>query len=133
MVSGGKLTYPNGDVATWQSTRTRKWVEGANTSFSFNPQDSACFLNLGCLLDDVYEITGSASGVATNGKKYDVTITTALRVQFCGYIPEVTEGVIEIQPDGLLLRTVDFGDKTCDNEGTVTIKKKTYTFKLRGK
>lgn len=131
-VTGGKVTYPNGEVATWASTRTRKWVEGFNTAVSLNKADSACFVNLQCLLDDAYEISGSANGVARNGKKYDVSITTALRVQFCGLVPEVTKGVVEIQPEGVLLRTVDFGNGICDNEGTVTIKKKTYTFKLRG-
>lgn len=131
-VSDAKITFPNGaDKITWESSRNRVWSEGFNTKISLDPADSACFLNVECLLDDVYEITGSATGTNRDGRLFDVDIKTPLRIEFCGYIPEVTEGTIEIQPEDLKLRTINYGSGDCDNQASVKIGKKTKTFSLR--
>lgn len=83
------------------------------------------------IYDDVWEVTGSADGINTDGRAFDVDITTTLRVQWCEPYIEVTQGIVEIQPEDLKLRTVDFGDGTCDNEATAAIGNKSYTYKLR--
>jgi len=124
----GSVASPDGSQSvSWTSTRTRTWVKGYNTGFWTPNSDSTGYLGFSGILDDAYSITGSASGVNREGRKFDVTITTALYVEFCGWIPEITKGVVEIQPEKLKLRTVDFGDGSCDRTYTVTIKKKTYT------
>lgn len=128
----GKVITPDGDEITWVSSREREWIEGENTTFfTIDPETGEWMLFEG-ILDDVYSITGSGHGTNRFGRSYTVTITKALRVQFCGWIPEVTVGIVELQPDELKLRSVDFGDGTCDNEATVTIgKKRSYRIKLR--
>ncbi len=117
VVTGAKITDPDGKTVSWESTRTRTRTSGDATPFN--------------IFDDVYSITGSATGINREGRNFTVTITTALQLQACNWIAEITKGIIEIQPEGLKLRTVDFGDGTCDNEGTVTVGNKTKTFKLR--
>lgn len=128
----GKVITPDEDEITWVSSRVREWIEGENTTFfTIDPETGEWMLFEG-ILDDVYSITGSGHGTNRFGRSYTVTITKALRVQFCGWIPEVTVGIVELQPDELKLRSVDFGDGTCDNEATVTIgKKRSYRIKLR--
>lgn len=117
VVTGGKITDPDGKMVSWESTRTRTRIAGSGTPIN--------------IFDDVYTITGNASGTNREGRNFTVTITTALQLKFCSYIAEIVKGVIKIQPEDLKPRTVDFGDGTCDNEGTVTVGNKTKTFKLR--
>jgi hypothetical protein len=114
-IKNGKITYPDGDITTMESSRVREWTEGQSTVF--NP------------FDDVYSITGTASGINRDGRAYTLTITSALRVQLnCRWI---TQGTLEIQPEDLKLRTVDFGAGACDNDATVNIGKKTYNVEMR--
>ncbi|PCJ89105.1 MAG: hypothetical protein COA57_02515 [Flavobacteriales bacterium] len=135
-VTGAKITTPDNEEVTWESTRTRTWVEGQTTGF-WTPKDSNgdgvedTFMFFDGILDDAYDITGSASGTNRQGRQFDVNISTALHLQFCGWIPEVTSGVVKIQPEDLKERTVDFGEGTCDNRATATVGNKEYEFKLR--
>jgi len=113
-ITNGKITFPDGDVTTMESSRIREWVEGNGT---LNP------------FDDVYSITGTAEGVNRDGRAYTLTITSALRVQLnCRWI---TQGTLEIQPEDLKLRTVDFGDGACDNDATVEIGRKSYPVEMK--
>lgn len=119
----GKVTKPDGGVITWKSTRIREWIEGENTTFWSN--------GISGILDDKYKITGSGSGTSANNINYTVTIKEPLILQFCGYIPEIVQGKISIQPEDLKERLIDFGNGSCDNQATLTIGNKTYTFNLK--
>ena len=128
----GKITSPDGsDEVTWNSTRTRKWIEGQNTNF-FTLDPLGNWMGLNGIYDDVYSITGTANGVNRNGRSYSAKITTPLRVEFCTVTPiisvlEITEGIIELEPYKLKVRSVDFGNRTCDRTFEVTIGNKTFT------
>ncbi|MBI4645713.1 MAG: hypothetical protein HY738_03710 [Bacteroidia bacterium] len=114
-VSNAKITTPDNKEITWNSTRIREWIEGGNTQY--------------VILDDVYSITGSASGVNREGRSFTVTITEALRIELdCRWI---VKGKVEIVPDELKTRVVDYGDGTCDNDATVTIGDREFTIQLR--
>src|SRR5215831_2482186 len=63
-VTGTIVKANNGGTITWNSNRQREWVAGSSTPL--NP------------LDDVYSITGSASGTNASGTPYEINITTAL-------------------------------------------------------
>jgi len=111
VVTNASITTPDGTIS-WNSTRTREWIAGESTPT--------------ILLDDVYMITGSANGTDVNGNTFTVTITSALRVAFsCRWIES---GTLDITPQGLATRTVDFGSGSCDNQATVTING--YTFNI---
>ena len=104
-ISNAKLTYTNGDEVIYESSRIREWVVGEDTDGLFG------------VLDDEYDITGTANGVDRNGLSYTMTVTAPLRVAvLCRWIKK---GTVEIQPDGLYLRTVDFGNGDCDATATL--------------
>ena len=114
-VEEASVTLEDGSTISWVSTRTRTWKEGASTVF--NP------------FDDVYEVTGTASGVNRNGRAFEVEITKALRVQLnCWW---VTEGTIEIRPQDLETRILDYGDGTCDATATVMVGDRSQEILLR--
>ena len=137
VVVSGEITTPDGDVITWNSSRTRTWVEGADTWIfgSLNADgsiDSLYWIGVDGIYDDVWEITGNGDGINRNGRAFDIEITSALRVQWCQPHIEVTQGVVELQPQDLTLRLVDFGDGTCDNKAVATIGNNDYEFNIRG-
>ena len=101
------ITDTFGKTLTYTSVRTREWVAGENTDGLFG------------WLDDVYSITGTASGTAFNGTSYTAKITSPLIVALnCKWIEA---GKIDFKPNGSLTRSIDFGNGDCDNKATVGI------------
>lgn len=97
------LTFPDGTTATHQAVRNRVMTEGSGTQARF---------------DDVWTITGNASGVNRKGDSYTVTITTPLvKKNPCAWIGA---GVIEFTVNNLT-RSLDFGDGACDRDATLTL------------
>lgn len=112
-VNGQIIKANNGGTITWNSARTREWIIGENT-----PQWS----------DDVYLITGTASGTSASNNSYTAVINTALRKELsCKHI---VSGTFAITPQGKATRYVDFGNGACDNQATVTINGKVYNITL---
>jgi hypothetical protein len=97
------LTWPNGDSAVRQGTRTREWIEGYDTRTH---------------TDDVFLITGNWHIERRNGDEYDITVLTPLRREMsCTWI---VSGTMEIIKNGARF-VLDFGDGTCDDEATLTL------------
>jgi hypothetical protein len=102
ILEGGQITTPEGEVITRTATRTFEQIAGADTDER---------------ADDVFQITGSASGVTASGVNYSKEITTPLiKSKTC---PWITSGVIETTANGVS-RTLDFGDGECDKVATLT-------------
>lgn len=116
-VTNGKITFPTGGFTTWNSTRTNEWIAGESTTWFANGLSGIC--------DDVYLITGSSSGVNRNGLSYSVNITSPLRKELC--CRWIVSGSLDIVPNGLLTRSVNFGTGNCDATATVTIAGNTFT------
>jgi len=115
-ISNASITTDEGTIS-WTSDRVREWIAGSTTT--------------GILgwLDDVYLITGTASGTNAHGKTFSVAITSPLRVELsCRYI---VSGTFEVTPENGDTRTVDFGDGSCDNKATLTWRNRTYNITLR--
>ena len=101
------ITDTSGNTLTYTSERTREWVAGETTDGLLGWRD------------DVYSITGTASGTAFDGTQFTSNITSALIVALnCRWIEE---GTIEFKPSGKLTRTIDYGNGGCDNKATVSI------------
>lgn len=116
-VNGSLVLANNGGTITWTSQRQREWTAGEST-----PQWS----------DDMYSITGSASGTGANGNSYSANITSPLiRNMALGCRRHFVQGTVEITPSNKPMRTVDFGTGACDDIATVTINNNTYTIHLR--
>jgi hypothetical protein len=113
-LENGKVTAPDGTVTTREFERTREWTAGFNT-----PR---------IRFDDVYMITGGASGVNKKGETYTQEIILPLEVaQSCRWIKS---GSIEIIIDEKPAITLDYGDGTCDAVATVSVGEETKTIKL---
>lgn len=94
---------------SWQAARTRTWIEGQSTQ---------------TLLDDVYEITGTGSGVNRNDVPYTCTITQPLRAEIgC---PWIVSGALTIQPEDYAARYIDFGNGECNSAFTLTVNGEEY-------
>jgi hypothetical protein len=101
------IANSTGKTLTYTSTRTREWVAGENTAGLFD------------WTDDVYSITGNASGTDFDGTQFTSNITSPLIVALnCRWIEQ---GKIEFTPSGKLTRTIDFGNGDCDNKAVVGI------------
>ena len=113
-INASVIKANNGGTITYTSTRVREWVAGEST-IVWN--------------DDVYSITGNASGSHSNGHSYTATITSALKVHLnCHWIES---GVLELVPSGKPTRTIDFGtDGNCDHDATVTINGHVYNITM---
>lgn len=116
-----QIIYPNGGgTTTWKSTRTRTWSAGYGT--------------IGTLSDDVYSISGTASGVSKENKAYTMNITNLivkLECFFTYYIYMPAGGTIDIvTTEGT--RSVNYGNGvSCDRNVTFTaIDGKTYELSL---
>lgn len=117
IVVNGNITEPvNGAFLTWQSSRTREWVAGEST------------LNM---LDDIYHISGTASGTAFSGVNFTAGITDPLVVALnCRWIKD---GILEFTPSGFQTRVIDYGhvNGNCDAIALVTIGSNSYVITLR--
>ncbi len=101
-------------TATWVSTRQREWIAGSSTPL--------------VLSDDVYSITGTASGTTSKGKSYNINISKALvRKMSCRWFES---GVLDVTPQGKPTRTLDYGNTGCDANATVTILGHTFPIVL---
>jgi len=111
LVNGSIVKAETGDTITWQSARTRTWIEGEGTTV---------------WSDDVYLISGSANGESSSGEEYQVLITNNLRREIgCHHF---------VSGELLITRTnkpdinVDFGNGDCDDQVTITINGVTYNY-----
>lgn len=77
--------------------------------------------------DDVTTINGTANGKNRVGIKYTATVNNIIKRGDC---PHISQGTIDITPEGFDVRTVDFGDGTCDDNATYTVKGQKIAFKL---
>lgn len=100
---------------SWVSNRTRIWVQGDNT------QTRA---------DDVYEVKGSGTLTRVNSVVVYDSITSPLRVALnCQWIKQGTVQITTSNPNALV-RTLDYGNGTCDALATLTVNGNTYNITL---
>lgn len=104
-ITNGEVTLPDGNKITRNATKYWSWIAGASTPLN--------------VLDDVYQLTGTANGTTRNGNAYTATITTPLvKAQNCAW---VQEGRIEVTPTGGgTVRAIDYGNGTCDASAEVS-------------
>ncbi len=114
-VTGEIIKANNGGTITWNSTRYREWKAGANTPLN--------------ILDDVYAITGDASGTNANGSSYTISITQELiRKMNCRWFES---GKLELTQTGLPKINLDYGTTGCDANATVSILGVNYPVELK--
>ncbi|HEY0031447.1 MAG TPA: hypothetical protein VGC65_11855 [Bacteroidia bacterium] len=111
-IVGGKCTSATWNLE-WACSRTLTQTEGAG---DLNPYN------------DVFTFTGSASGKNRDGKNYTVNVTVpVVKRATCSWIEK---GRIDLTPEGLATRTVDYGTGTCDSQATLTINGNAFMFTM---
>lgn len=104
---GGVVSTPDGLTLTRDAEHTRTLVEGAETRHN--------------RWDDVWEISGSASGVNAKGEAYTRTIDAenpVVRPASCYF---ATKGSVTIEREGKSNAILDYGDGTCDDKATIEV------------
>ena len=109
-VTGGLITLASGDSISWSASRIREWIGGFGT-----PE----------IEDDVYALT---DGIAVD---HAVEGINRSGIPFTGHIVQplireldcrwMVSGVIEITPEGLEVRSIDYGSGACDNIATLSV------------
>lgn len=95
-------------TGTWDLEREREWIAGSETMLNW--------------LDDVYSITGTASGTTVNANQYAITATEPLIFPIsCG---TVTKGVLNYSVNieaQTYTASIDYGEGECDRTAKATI------------
>ncbi|MCC6599511.1 MAG: hypothetical protein IT223_02435 [Crocinitomicaceae bacterium] len=106
----GSVTAPgNAYDITTISDRIRTWIGGSSTL---------------SIWDDVYEVTGTASGTNRFDEPYHLVITQPLRIEIgCQWI---VSGKLTLTPDDGTPRFINFGSGQCNQGFTVTINGNEY-------
>ena len=113
-VNGTIVKANSAGTIAWVSHRVRSWTAGTATPTDYT--------------DDVYSITGTASGTQSNGEAFTENCSNLMVHLNCSYIES---GQLNITPAGKATRYIDFGpDGTCDSKATVTISGISYTFTM---
>lgn len=95
-------TWPEGDTASFEGTRTREWIEGYGSGFWG---------------DNVFLITGKRTYVGREGNVFMKEVISPLRREMsCRFI---VSGVLEISRNDNTA-SLDFGDGSCDAKGVLT-------------
>jgi hypothetical protein len=127
-VTDGKVTTPDNEIISWESQRTRVWMEGSETGYFTIDSINGGFLGWDGITDDVYQITGNASGTSKEGRNFTAEIRSPLVAAVgCRWI---TQGILVLKPEELLERVFDYGYGDCDNQAVVTIGNRDYDVTL---
>lgn len=95
-------TWPEGDTASFEGTRTREWIEGYGSGFWG---------------DNVFLITGKRTYVGREGNVFMKEVISPLRREMsCRFI---VSGILEISRNDNTA-SLDFGDGSCDAKGVLT-------------
>jgi hypothetical protein len=103
-VTNGKCIRLHSNPVSWNSRFTREWIQGDTSATVF---------------DDVYLITGNATGTSSESNSFAVATYTPLR--FAMNCPWFESGTLYLIPAGLSNRFIDFGTGSCDNQAAVWI------------
>jgi hypothetical protein len=97
-----------GGTITYTSNRTREWIAGEST-FTWT--------------DDVYLISGTASGTTTTGKSYSLATQSGKPLRIEIGFPHFVSGILEITPQGKSTRYIDYSyiDSKRDNLALLTV------------
>jgi hypothetical protein len=110
----GQIALTDGTTLSWQSNRSRTWIQGYNTPF---------------WRDDVYLIEGEGNYSSSSGRQVNRLIIEPIRRELnCRYF---VSGTVEITPVNGILRVLDYGEGECDNLAQLTIGDRTLTIVLR--
>ncbi len=105
--SEAKLVLENGKSCHWNSVNTTNWLSG--------------FQTINDLSDDIFLFSGQNVGINCDGKGYESNILSSLKFDNTCLNGTITQGKLELIPQDISKRIIDFGTGECDRKATVTI------------
>jgi len=110
----GSIVLASGEgTITYQASHNSEMIEGEST-----PDYT----------DNVFSLTGSASGTAITGQAFSSVITAPLISKMtCGHF---VSGIVEITPAAEPMRSLNYGNGECDNKATITVSGITFDITL---
>ena len=128
----GQLNYSRINNSDWQTKVVNGLVTDANWTTNFSEDISLKYIsgiNDSLVFNEIYEITGQGEGISRNGKKYSFTVKTPLvkKTNFKWII----SGSVELVPEGLEPRIINFGAGELDNLATFEVNGSIFSFNLR--
>ncbi len=122
-IENGVVSW-GGQQITWEADLVRTWAEGSATNYT--TPDTSGTIGIEALLDDVFELTGTAVGNDGNGHPYSWSTNTPLQVQTgCDYVQAGTSTVSPINfHEGL----IDYGNGECDSHAVIEVNGEVFNF-----
>lgn len=103
VVSDRILSFPSGENSSWNASQILTQLEGSKTLIR---------------IDDVWSISGSATGISREGKNIALnTIESLIFPVACHYF---VDGIINLSANNELF-SIDYGDGSCDNDAILTL------------
>lgn len=113
VVNNATVTNTSGGVTTWNTNQNRVWFAGESTPI--------------WVFDDVYKISGTASGTSTGGEPYTINTNSDLQVNIgCPWIVAGNFTLIMTNYPNYPV-VFDYGSGTCDYTATALFNGTTYT------
>lgn len=132
--SADSIVFKNGGMTNGVYTYTISVYNGVCTAstwtISYNSTRSVSVdtKNTTDPSDDIVTIvSGTANGKNREGRAFNVNIKNLTKPANCKYI---TKGTVEITPDKLSPRIINYGDGTCDNKAVLTINGNSFEITL---
>ena len=117
LVNEASITTLQNGTINWESNIISEWINGQNTYFDNS--------------DDIYKISGTASGNAGNGNDFTVKITSPLEIDLGCYSSCLFKsGIAKISQNGYDDRIIDYGDSLCDCNFNLSIEGTNYPIML---
>lgn len=113
VLTEGKIEFADKSTVTYRSEFVRLQSTGIGTA---------------SMTDDTWRMEGSSSGVNKDGTTWTAKTTKVIIKK--GDCKWYGSGIIEITPSKGSVRTIDFGDGTCDNVAKMTVGDKVTEIKL---
>jgi len=108
LVTGAKITRPDGNYSEWNSEKNITQIEGLGTPLF--------------PLDDWFKIEGGANGSVKRTDKFfqwSTVISEPLIKKFtCRWL---VKGIVTMRKSNAPVATLDYGDGTCDNKAVITV------------
>lgn len=130
VISNVVITSDARPSTTWEALQSIVHIEGAETRFFTFDSASNGIYGSSAQLDDVFMISEISSGINSDGRSYSAESTDDLRLDLnCRYI---TGGIIDLEPEFLTPRIIEYGNGNCDDQGLISIGDKEYTLDIEG-
>jgi hypothetical protein len=116
VVNDAHITNTSGGVSTWSTNQNRVWYAGESTALN--------------IFDDVYMISGNASGISVDGEAYNIVTNTDLRVNVgCHWIVS-GQFTLTLASYPTYPIVFDYGTGACDGNATATLDGTTYNISM---